>query len=135
MNVSTPTQADYNNELPNQPWSAKCPCGKRFGQPNAYALHLKSCSGFKKRLGRNLEEARQRHHGAPSRSSEVQPSWATTEESGPYLKKRRIRPAWLAASEDAEVDLVMSSSTDTTAFQDVSSRIYDVHTVLTVNLP
>ena len=59
----------HDSDQPNQPWTAKCVCGKQFMQPNSYTLHIGSCKGFKGRLSLRLGEAKQRRRGTTTHST------------------------------------------------------------------
>ncbi|KAJ3530549.1 hypothetical protein NMY22_g8529 [Coprinellus aureogranulatus] len=102
------THDTFDNDMPNQPWSAKCSCGKRFRKPNSYALHIGCCLVFKKRLGRNLREARERHRTANTQSNPAEASGSASDgRESCSTGKKRVRPSWLADnSEDLGVDIV-----------------------------
>ena len=133
MSSSNLDSLDY--EPPQQSWSAKCTCGKRFAQPNSYALHIGCCSVFKQRLGRNLRHARERHHasgvGLTSGSvaealagssgqadSEVQPGVHEPAANSGSRSRKRVRPSWL--TDDPEIDAVKSMTAVTSEIEEVT---------------
>lgn len=97
-------------DLSNQPWKAKCVCGKQFRQPNSYALHVGCCTKFKHRLGQRLSDARQRKRGASSLEHSESPHTASINgsegNSGNIWGRKRKPPTWID-DDNLDVDIIV----------------------------
>ncbi|KAJ3524924.1 hypothetical protein NMY22_g10792 [Coprinellus aureogranulatus] len=87
----------FHPNHPNQPWSQKCVCGKRFMQPNSYGLHAGTCTKLKSKLGKTLKAARKRRTEAMDVDS--------VPGEGSQLCGRKRKSAWLD-DDNLDIDAV-----------------------------